>query len=374
MADRGGMTQRPVRAPVGRRQRRRWIAAAAIALLWLFLLSATGSWLLATVALVVLAALAGTTVMGLRWLGVGAGHPWVRRLATRPWRDGRDVLNTALRHLPEVFIVTPGKTLLAPNAVELLMNTDDVASLCELIDIGLVNSSAAECYEAEVAAHAARLASAGPVQVSVIGDPAIPAGRYRLRRGQLAHDDYPRAVDYPPADVYPRAVSYPQADSDPGGGYPGGGYPGGGGYSRADDYQAGPFYPYVHDGSTSQAPAQAVAAQAATVQAGLATVAEPVLHPALRLVTNGSVAETRVSGARAGRSQQAELQLPEEPTVSRLHAEFTYRDGEWWITNRGLNGLQLNGTPLDGEHVIRAGDLIRWGRQNSGLTSRIEIG
>ncbi len=83
MADRGGMTQRPVRAPVGRRQRRRWITAAAIAVLWLFLLSATGSWLLATVLLVVLAALAGTTVMGLRWLGVGAGHPWVR-LAGHP--------------------------------------------------------------------------------------------------------------------------------------------------------------------------------------------------------------------------------------------------------------------------------------------------
>ena len=57
-----------------------------------------------------------------------------------------------------------------------------------------------------------------------------------------------------------------------------------------------------------------------TLQAGTLTVAEPVSVPLLRLVTQGHVAETRISGARAGRGSAAELRLPEVPTVSRVHA------------------------------------------------------
>ena len=81
--------------------------------------------------------------------------------------------------------------------------------------------------------------------------------------------------------------------------------------------------------------------------AGLPTVAElrrsPV--PALRLVTGDSIAETQVSGARAGRGS-VELKLPEMPTVSREHARFTFCEGQWWITNLGRNGLAVNGTML----------------------------
>ena len=66
--------------------------------------------------------------------------------------------------------------------------------------------------------------------------------------------------------------------------------------------------------------------------------------------------------------------LPEEPTVSRVHAEFTFTDGRWHITNRGRNGVTLNGTPLAGEHVIRDGDSIGWGTHPGALASRVEIG
>ena len=58
----------------------------------------------------------------------------IARMGERPWRDGREVLQLALRHLPEVFIVTPSGSLLAPNAVEVLMNPDDFASLAEVME------------------------------------------------------------------------------------------------------------------------------------------------------------------------------------------------------------------------------------------------
>jgi pSer/pThr/pTyr-binding forkhead associated (FHA) protein len=107
---------------------------------------------------------------------------------------------------------------------------------------------------------------------------------------------------------------------------------------------------------------------------GAATVTESAPTPVLRLITNGEVAETRVSGARAGRSKAVELQLPEEPTVSRVHATFTCTGGEWRITVLGRNGVLLNGTPMTSEHVIRNGDAIRWGQQSSAPVSAVAIG
>ena len=92
----------------------------------------------------------------------------------------------ALRHLPEVFVITPSGSLLAPNLVELRMNPADVASLTEMMELEVINSSASELYETKVAAHAARLASAGPVEVSIVADPAVPIGRYRLKQGRRA--------------------------------------------------------------------------------------------------------------------------------------------------------------------------------------------
>ena len=114
-------------------------------------------------------------------------------------------------------------------------------------------------------------------------------------------------------------------------------------------------------------------AAARTVVSEFVTVAAQAQVPPLRLLTNGQVSETRTSGARAGRSTEAELRLPEEPTVSRVHAEFTFADGRWHVANLGLNGVTLNGTALTGRHAIHDGDSIGWGTHPGALTSRVEI-
>lgn len=114
MADRNDRMRRPARPPVRATTRRRWLAAVGIGGLWLLLLIGTGSMVLATVLLVLLLMLAAACVIGLRALGIDRDHPWVQRMAERPWRDGRDVLQQGLQHLPELFLVTPSGSLLAP--------------------------------------------------------------------------------------------------------------------------------------------------------------------------------------------------------------------------------------------------------------------
>ena len=133
-------------------------------------------------------------------------------------------------------------------------------------------------------------------------------------------------------------------------------------------YPNGNAFPYAHDGRTRGEPA------ARTILTGQLTVTEAVPAPLLRLVTRGSTAETRVPGARAGRGDAVELRLPDEPTVSRVHAEFTFASGQWRITSLGRNGMALNGMPLDSEHVLSDGDSIQWGRRSDAMVSRVEIG
>jgi FHA domain len=440
----------------------RWAAAAGVAVCWLLLLDVTGSVIAATMLLAFLAGLGVVGVMVLRALGISRDHPWVRQLAARPWRDGQEVLQLALRHLSEVFVVTPSRSLLAPDVVELRMNPDDLHSLTERMDLGLIAESAAEVYQEQVAAHGACFAGTGPAEVRVIPDPSVPAGRYRLRQGQpvdhgaqpafpfayagaqhpgLPYPDAPypgaepSALPYPgaePAPQYPGAAQ-PAAPQHPGAQYPDGLHPGTAhpgaqhpgtphpgtphpGAQHPTEHSAAPYpagaYPVVNDQAAPPAGARLHAveltdpgpgtghdgpyrapdnpypgfvghdgntrAQSAPGRpgaAGMATVIElsrsPV--PVLRLVTGGSVAETRVSGARAGRGT-VELTLPDVPTVSREHARFTFSDGRWWIANLGRNGLTLNGTALVGEQPLDSGDSIRWGMRSDALLSRVEIG
>jgi FHA domain len=175
--------QRPVRAPLGRRSRRRWAIAGGVALCWLVLEIMTGSVLESTVLLVAIAGLGVACVAGLRAMGITADHPWLRRIASRPWRDGRDVLNVAIRHLPEVFIVTPSGSLFAPDFVELRMNPDDLDSLCQQMEFDVIGTSVTEVYEDQVAKRGARFAGSGQPEVYIVGDDSLPPGRYRLQRG-----------------------------------------------------------------------------------------------------------------------------------------------------------------------------------------------
>jgi len=286
----------------------------------------------------VIAVLAAAGVGGLRAMGITRDHPWIRRMASRPWRDGQDVLRVAMRHLPDVFLVTPSGALLAPNLVELQLHPDDLDSLCERMELGVVSASVTEVYQEQVAKYGARLTGAGGAQVYVIATGSVQPGRYRLRQGDsVSIDDnlhhYPNAApDW--------AYSTPQR-----------------GYAESGRRHWREPDPDL------------------TVGGGMVTIMEPSLAPVpvLRLVTGSSVAETRMSGARAGRGP-VELALPDVLTVSREHATFTFSDGRWWITNQGRNGLTLNGAPVAGEQPLSDGDTVRWGANPDALLSRVKIG
>jgi FHA domain len=368
MTDGGEAMPRPPRAPMPRRTRRRWAVAAGVAACWAAALAVTGSFVTSAVLLLFTAALGTGCVLALRAMGVSAAHPWVQRMRSRPWRDGQDVLQLGLRHLPDVFVITPGGSLLAPNSVELWLNPRDLGSLCELMDISLVDATAAEVYQEQVAAHGARLARPGLAEVRVVGDHSVPAGRYRLRQARPL--DIPSAVQPVPDLQLELAGARPGPGAEAAGPVP----PGWAGPPPVEGALAGDW-PYAHDGHTHDGHTHDGPASAPTVIPGPPTVAEtgqrPV--PVLRLVTGDSATETRVSGARAGRGE-VELRLPQIPTVSREHARFTYGEGQWWVTNLGRNGLTLNGAPLVGQRPVRDGDSIRWGSTADAPVSRVEVG
>jgi len=375
--ERSRAARRPARPPLQRRSRRRWLAAAGIAACWVVLLDQTRSVIAATMLLVLLAVVTIVTVVALRALGVTRDHPWVQRMAARPWRDGQDVLQLALRHLPEVFVITPSGSLLAPNLVDIRMNPDDLDSLSEHMELNLAAQSAAEVYVEQVAEHGARLTGAGPAEVHILADSSVPPGRYRLRQGQPVQAAAQPGFAEAPADSLPqRGLQLVPAGAWPAGADPdvphagaGDGYPGFAGHDGSTRAQPDPV------ALRPVPPGMSPPATGMPTMAGAPTVAElrrsPV--PVLRLITGDSVAQTQESGARAGRGG-VELRLPDEPTVSRVHARVTFSDGQWWIANLGKNGLTLNGAALAGEQPLHDGDSIRWGMRSDALQSRVEIG
>jgi hypothetical protein len=388
-AGREQLPGRPGRLPMPRRTRRRWTVAIIVAAGWLSLYIMTGSVIAAAMLLIVLAGLGVVIVFGLRALGVTRDHPWVRRLAERPWRDGQDVLRLAVAHLREVFVITPSGSLLAPDLVELRMNPRDLQSLSEHMDLSVASESAAEVYQEQVTAADARLAGHMRPEVRIIGDPSVPAGRYQLRQGQPV--DVGRPAGYEPGGGSRPGLQPAYAGSQVGlQSAPVGLQSAPVGLHAVQRASSGAGRPAVngpypgftaHDGNTRSNPGpdeprtEAQQSTAPTAGSGMPTVAELSSRriPVLRLVTGNSVVETRTSGARAGRGA-VELKLPEEPTVSREHARFTFSEGRWWIANLGRNGLTLNGAPLSAEQALDDGDVIRWGMKWNALLSRVEIG
>jgi len=344
--------RRQVRTPLRQRSRKRWGIAGGVAVFWMVLWVMTGSVISATVLLVVIGTLGAASVGGLRALGVTRDHPWIRQMASRPWRDGQDVLKVAMRHLSDVFVVTPSGSLLAPSIVELQLNPDDLNFLCERMELGVISASMTEVYEEQVAEYRARYAGPGRVEVYVTASASVPPGRYRLRQGDpVSAGTRPDALD---------ARQYAEAAPELAYAGPQHAYAGSGSHAWHDPGPADPGHAWPDPGPT--------------VAVGMTTIMEPSLPPvpALRLVTGSSVAETRTSGARAGRGS-VELVLPEDPTVSREHARFTFSEGRWRITNQGRNGLAVNGVPVAGEQPLSHGDSIRWGSRPDALLSRVEI-
>jgi hypothetical protein len=338
------------RAPIPPRHRRRWIIAAAVVGAWLVLMVATGSLAGSVFLLIVLAALVAAGVVGARLLGIDSSHPAVRRVTSRPWRNGQDVWQVALKHLPETFLVAPDRSLLASDVVELRMNPDDLNALAESIDLDLVATTSTEAYQARIAERGARLAGTGEPRVVLISDPGLAPGRYRLK-ARSSDPREPFAAEAPFAETPFAEAGFleaPFAEAPP-----------------ADVQAAGVGRPAhtVPDRWTAN-----------TVAEEQLTAPEERTLPLLRLVTGDTIAQTRKSGARVGRGSDVELRLPNVPTVSRVHAEFTFADDRWWISNRGRNGLTLNGAPLVGKRPVADGDVIQWGSRPDALASRIEIG
>jgi len=390
MSEHGEAMRRPARASLPPRTRKRWKIAAGVALAWVVLFAISGSVTGATVLLIVLAAFAVVAFFGLRALGVTRDHPWIQRIAARPWRDGQEVLRIALKHLPEVFVVTPSGTLLAPNIVELRMNPEDLRSLGERMEPALVMESATEVYLEQVQEHGARFARPAPAEVRMIVDPSVPPGRYRLRQGQPVDAGLPGAPSPQPSPQLAHAGAAPAGPDSRVGAYPAGPDSHVGAYPAGPDSHVGayPAVPDAHGRPTPAFPEPQVRGNpagddGATVALknrgwsngfGVPTVLErtgPAI-PMLRLVTGDEVAETRTSGARAGRGP-VELGLPEVPTVSREHARFTFSGGQWRIANLGMNGLTVNGEPVTGEAPVSDGDVVRWGTRPDALSSRVEI-
>jgi pSer/pThr/pTyr-binding forkhead associated (FHA) protein len=65
-----------------------------------------------------------------------------------------------------------------------------------------------------------------------------------------------------------------------------------------------------------------------------------------------------------GRRHEADLSIPWDPEMSRLHAELELRAGEWTICDDGFsqNGTWVNGLRLAGRRRLADGDLLKVGR------------
>jgi FHA domain len=348
--DRGPNGRKAASAPIPRRSRKRWTVAGGVVAVWLVLYLVAGSVFSATVLLAVFAATGAIAALFLRSMGVTRDHPWIRRLASRPWRDGQAVLELAMSHLHDVFVITPSGSLFAPNIVEIQMNPEDLMSLCDRIELSVVLASATEVYEEQVFRYRARFAAPERASVYVVGEERVPRGRYRLRQGHPAAAAAQREM--PDAGYYMSpepefAYAVPQyADA------------GSAGWIRREP-----------DPAITTVDARTV------VDDGTVTVMEKAVTPVpvLRLVTGRSVTQTRMTGARAGRGS-VELVLPNVPTVSREHARFAFSEGRWCVTNLGMNGLTVNGAPAATDHPLSDGDTIRWGSQPDALVSQVEIG
>ncbi len=70
-----------------------------------------------------------------------------------------------------------------------------------------------------------------------------------------------------------------------------------------------------------------------------------------------------------GRRSSADLPMPWDEEVSRLHAELVRSGEDWTLSDDGLslNGTFVNGEPVGGRRRLRDGDALRIGVDRAGL-------
>ena len=88
-----------------------------------------------------------------------------------------------------------------------------------------------------------------------------------------------------------------------------------------------------------------------------------------------ALAEGRTS-VTIGRRPEADVSIPWDPEMSRLHAELEVRAGEWTISDDGLsqNGTWVNELRLAGRRRLTDGDLVRVGRTVFAFCDPVPIG
>ena len=76
------------------------------------------------------------------------------------------------------------------------------------------------------------------------------------------------------------------------------------------------------------------------------------------------VLEPQAGSLTVGRRAEADVSLPWDPEVSRLHAELESKAGEWLLCDDGFsqNGTFVNGLRIHGRRRLADGDLVRVGQ------------
>jgi hypothetical protein len=77
-----------------------------------------------------------------------------------------------------------------------------------------------------------------------------------------------------------------------------------------------------------------------------------------------------------GRRAEADISVPWDPEMSRLHAELQLHAGEWTVSDDGLsqNGTWVNGLRLAGRRRLNDGDLLKVGRTMFAYCDPVPIG
>jgi len=169
------------RPPLREWKRRRLIAFAVIAVIWIPLMIVTGGFLAGTVDLLLLgcAAIAGWAIA--RSLGIDARHPLVRFVRQRPWRDPEMIIVRAARALRNVLIIGVAGRLLAPTSIEIALNPADLDRLSRYLESEVREHDLTEQYLTVIREYAATVVGDGPVRVSLRPDPGVPVGTGRPR-------------------------------------------------------------------------------------------------------------------------------------------------------------------------------------------------